>query len=111
MARVTILRQGVKTLKTSRIPNFLSASRQDQPKALVRTDIVMSYADTARFLRISERTLERYVRESRIPYVAYPRRGGTRTVVRFLRPQLLKWLEQRTVRPSRHNGAVAEGGI
>jgi len=65
-------------------------------------DVVMSYSDAAKFLGVSERTLERYVRESRIPYVQFPQRGAKRTVVRFLRPQLLKWLEQRTVRPSRH---------
>lgn len=62
--------------------------------------LVMSCSEAARLLGISKRTLERYVRESRIPYVEFPRRGGMRTIVKFVRPQLLKWLEQRTVRPT-----------
>jgi excisionase family DNA binding protein len=63
--------------------------------------LVMNSPEAAQFLGISTRTLERYVRESRIPYVPFPRRGGSRTVVRFLRSQLIQWLEQRTVRPAR----------
>jgi excisionase family DNA binding protein len=62
--------------------------------------LVMSGSEAAQLLGISKRTLERYVRESRVPYVEVPRRGGMRTLVKFLRPQLLKWLEQRTVRPA-----------
>jgi excisionase family DNA binding protein len=64
-------------------------------------EIVMDYEGAARFLGLSERTLARYVQERRIPYVAFPQRGGRRTVVRFLRSQLLQWLGQRTVRPAR----------
>ena len=61
-------------------------------------DIVLNYREAATFLGISERTLERYVRESRIPCVRFPQRGERRTVVRFLRSQLIQWLKQRTVR-------------
>ena len=61
-------------------------------------DVVLNYREAATFLGISERTLERYVRESRILYVRFPQRGERRTVVRFLRSQLLQWLKQRTVR-------------
>lgn len=64
-------------------------------------DLVLNYCEAARFLGISERTLERYVRESRIPYVRFPQRGERRTVVRFLRSQLLQWLKQRTVHAAR----------
>jgi len=64
-------------------------------------DLVLNYVEAARFLGISERTLERYVRESRIPYVRFPQRGERRTVVRFLRSQLLQWLKQRTVHAAR----------
>ncbi len=65
---------------------------------------VLSYPEAAKFLGISERTLERYVHEGRIPYVQLPKRG-TWAGVRFLRSQLLHWLEQRTVKPSsRMNG-------
>lgn len=66
--------------------------------ALGSDDVVLNYREAATFLGISERTLERYVRESRIPYVRFPQRGERRTVVRFLRSQLLQWLKQRTVR-------------
>jgi excisionase family DNA binding protein len=64
-------------------------------------EVVLNYREAARFLGISERTLERYVRESRIPHVRFPQRGERRTVVRFLRSQLLQWLRQRTVRMAR----------
>lgn len=64
-------------------------------------DVVLNYRDAAQFLGISERTLERYVRESRVPHIRFPQRGERRTVVRFLRSQLLQWLSQRTVRTAR----------
>jgi excisionase family DNA binding protein len=64
-------------------------------------DVVLNYREAAKFLGVSERTLERYVRESRIPYVRFPQRGERRAVVRFLRSQLLQWLRQRTVRAAR----------
>ena len=63
----------------------------------------MGYIEAAEFLGLSPRTLERYVREGRIPYVPLPKRGSW-SGVRFLRPQLLQWLEGRTVRPARTNG-------
>ncbi len=66
-------------------------------------EVVMSSKEAAQFLGISERTLERYVCESRIPYVPLPKRG-TRGGVRFLRSQLLQWLQQRTIKPSRFSG-------
>ena len=61
---------------------------------------VLGYPDAARFLGVSERTLERWVQERRIPFVQLPRRGAW-SGVRFLRSQLVKWLEQQTVRPIR----------
>jgi predicted DNA-binding transcriptional regulator AlpA len=61
---------------------------------------VMTMDEAARFLSISSRTLERYVREAAVPYTPLPRRGA-RVSVRFLRSQLVKWLQQRTVRPDR----------
>lgn len=66
-------------------------------------EVVMSCKEAAQFLGISERTLERYVRESRIPYVPLPKRGA-RAGVRFLRSQLLQWLQQRTIKPPRFAG-------
>jgi excisionase family DNA binding protein len=63
-------------------------------------DIVMGYQQTAEFLNISERTLERYVREGLIPYVRLPQRGAW-SGIRFLRSDLLKWLQTQTVKPRR----------
>jgi len=83
--------------------------RSTEPEsASVREALVMSSSEAAQFLGISTRTLERYVQESRIPYVPFPRRGASRTVVRFMRSHLVQWLEQRTVRPTRaaHRNAV-----
>jgi predicted site-specific integrase-resolvase len=60
---------------------------------------VMGYPEAAEFLNVSIRTLERYVREGLVPYIPLPKRGSW-SGVRFLRPQLVQWLERRTVRPS-----------
>ena len=61
---------------------------------------VMDYREAAAFIGLSPRTLERYVREGRIPYVPLPKRGSW-AGVRFLRHQLLQWLERRSVKPGR----------
>jgi len=61
---------------------------------------VLTIDEAAKFLSISSRTLERYIRESSIPFARLPKRGA-RVSVRFLRSQLIKWLQQRTVRPDR----------
>lgn len=61
---------------------------------------VMTMPDAAKFLGISNPTLDRYVREAAIPYTPLPKRG-TRVQVRFLRSQLITWLRQRTVKPDR----------
>ena len=61
---------------------------------------VMTTEEAAKFLCISTRTLDRYIRESAIPYTPLPRRGA-RVRVLFLRSQLMTWLRQRTVKPDR----------
>jgi excisionase family DNA binding protein len=66
----------------------------------IEEEQVLGYVETARLLRVSERTLERWVRERRIPFVQFPKRGA-RAGVRFVRTHVLKWLEQQTVRPTR----------
>ena len=86
---------------------MLSQNRNDhQERRTLETDatspLVMGYADAAEFLGLSSRTLERYVREGRIPYVPLPKRGGW-SGVRFLRHQLLQWLEGRSIKPTRAN--------
>lgn len=63
---------------------------------------VMTLQEAAKFLCVSTRTLDRYVRESMIPYSPLPRRGA-RVRVLFLRSQLMTWLRQRTVKPDRGN--------
>jgi excisionase family DNA binding protein len=64
------------------------------------SEMVLGYTEAAEFLGLSRRTLERYVREARIPYIQLPRRGAW-SGTRFLRSQLLRWLEDHTVKPTR----------
>ena len=61
---------------------------------------LLDYPEAARFLSVSERTMQWWVRERRIPFVQLPQRGSW-SGVRFVRSQLVKWLEQQTVRPVR----------
>jgi hypothetical protein len=62
-----------------------------------RGETVMGYREEAAFLGLSQRSLQRYVQESRIPYVQLPKRGAW-AGVRFVRSDLLRWLERRTVK-------------
>ena len=48
--------------------------------------------------QVSERTVERWVAENRVPYIRLPKRGS-RTEVRFLWSQVLKYLEKQTSKP------------
>jgi excisionase family DNA binding protein len=66
---------------------------------------VMTMQEAAKFLCISSRTLDRYVREAAIPYTPLPRRGA-RGQIRFLRSQLVTWLRQRTVKPEWNGRSV-----
>jgi hypothetical protein len=89
------------------------------PKFLVLYDPVMdeandqalmTYVESAEFPGISDRTLERYVHDCRIPYIQLPKRGAW-AGVRFMRSQLLHWLQQRTVKAwSKACGAHYEEG-
>jgi excisionase family DNA binding protein len=74
------------------------ADNGSSPRELGET--IMTYGQAAQFLGISERSLERYVSEGLIPYVRLPKRGAW-AGVRFLRSDLLGWLERQTVRPRR----------
>jgi len=66
---------------------------------------VMTMQEAAKFLCISSRTLDRYVREAAVPYTPLPRRGA-RAQIRFLRSQLVTWLRQRTVKPEWNGRSV-----
>ncbi len=80
--------------------NAAMAVHEPYEPNLQRSPDVLTIGEAARFLCISTRTLERYIREAAIPYAPLPKRGA-RGPVRFLRSQLIKWLQQRTVRPDR----------
>jgi len=94
----------VNVMQTARVP----AAEQVQRERSEEPD-VLSYSETALILRVSERTLERWVRERRIPFVRLPRRGA-RSGIRFVRAQVVKWLEQQTVRPARWRTSVNREG-
>jgi len=66
---------------------------------------VMTMQEAAKFLCISSRTLDRYVREAAIPYTSLPRRGA-RAQIRFLRSHLITWLRQRTIKPEWNGRSV-----
>jgi excisionase family DNA binding protein len=67
---------------------------------------VLTYEEAARLLRVSERTLERWVAEKQVPYVRLPRRGSWASV-RFLRSQLVRWLEKRSEKPVGWRGRMS----
>ena len=48
--------------------------------------------------QVSERTVERWVAENRVPYIRLPQRGS-RTEVRFLWSQVMKYLEKQAHKP------------
>jgi len=48
--------------------------------------------------QVSERTVERWVAENRVPYIRLPQRGS-RTEVRFLWSKVMKHLEKQTSKP------------
>ena len=66
---------------------------------------VLTLTEASNFICVSPRTMERYVQEGLIPHVRLPRRGK-RALIRFLRPELSRWLRARMVRPLnfKHDG-------
>jgi len=86
--------------KNTRRENGRAAVEDNQNLPGDPGESVMTYVQAARFLGVSERTLERYVREGLIPYVRLPKRGAW-AGVRFLRPDLVRWLERQTVKARR----------
>jgi excisionase family DNA binding protein len=79
-------------------PRF-AAIRPSARSKLAQEIEVLTIDEVAQLLGVSRRTVERYVQESRIPFIRLQR--GRRGPVRFLRSRLLKWLSQLTVKPIR----------
>jgi hypothetical protein len=90
-----MLNEDVSSVATAVQPEVAGPDHDSQPE-------VMTLQEAAKFLCVSTRTLDRYVRESMIPYSPLPPRGA-RVRVLFLRSQLMTWLRQRTVKPDRGN--------
>jgi excisionase family DNA binding protein len=67
----------------------------------VEFDEIMDKKQLSEMLHISERTIERWIVESRIPHVRLPQRGA-RSEVRFLRSTILAWLKKTEVKPARY---------
>lgn len=61
-------------------------------------EVLLDYEEAAKLLDISVRTLQRWVCESRVPYVKLPARGKW-SGVRFPKTKLLEWIDKRTVTP------------
>ena len=73
---------------------------------MTEVDDILTTEEAAKLLKVSERTLERWRVRRRIPYVAYPRQGAW-APVRFRRADLLDWLRQHVVKPTRDGGQAA----
>ena len=60
---------------------------------------ILDKKQVADLLRVSERTVERWVAEGRIPYIPLPKRGAW-AEIRFMKSNILKWLIRKEVRPN-----------
>lgn len=61
---------------------------------------VLNKKQLAALLHVSERTIERWITEARIPYIRLPQRGAC-SEIRFLRSNILVWLRKHEVRQSK----------
>lgn len=66
-------------------------------ESLAADQDVLTYREAAAVLKVSARTLERWTREGRVPYIRLPQRGAW-SGIRFSRAQLQQWLRKRTVK-------------
>jgi excisionase family DNA binding protein len=71
---------------------------------LPELDDILTTQEVAKLLKVSERTLERWRVRRRIPYLEYPRQGAWAPV---RRADILEWLRQHVVKPSRDGGQAA----
>ena len=74
--------------------------------AVSEHDDILTTEEAAKLLKVSERTLERWRVRRRIPYVEYPRQG-TWAPIRFRRTDILEWLRQHVVKPTRNGDQPA----
>jgi excisionase family DNA binding protein len=63
-------------------------------------DEVITKEELAELLQVSIRTVERWVEESRIPFIRLPKRGS-KSNVRFLKSNVLQWLRKSESKPAR----------
>ena len=63
-------------------------------------DEIMDKKQLSDMLQISERTIERWIVERRVPHVRLPQRGS-RSEVRFLRSTIVSWLRHTEVKPAK----------
>lgn len=61
---------------------------------------VLTKEQLAELLQVSERTVERWIEERRIPFVRLPQRGS-RSVVRFIKSAVVQWLKRTESKPAK----------
>lgn len=61
---------------------------------------IMNKRQLSEMLHVSQRTVERWIVERRVPHIRLPSRG-TRSEVRFLRSTILAWLKRSEVKPAK----------
>ncbi len=54
---------------------------------------ILDKRQLSEMLQVSERTVERWITESRIPYIRLPKRGAW-SEIRFLKSTILRWLKR-----------------
>ena len=67
---------------------------------MLTEDEVITKEELAELLQVSKRTVERWVEESRIPFIRLPKRGS-KSNVRFLKSNVLQWLRKCENKPVR----------
>ena len=87
-------------------PSADIGSRAEGGPPLSEHDDILTTEEAAKLLKVSERTLERWRVRRRIPYVEYPRQG-TWAPIRFRRTDILEWLRQHVVKPTRNGDQPA----
>ena len=62
-------------------------------------DELITKEELAELLQVSKRTVERWVEESRVPFIRLPKRGS-KSNVRFLKSNVLQWLRKSENKPA-----------